>query len=242
MKSRKMKVILVIVIVLLVIGGAALINFSPMFLMKPVETGQIKDTNIMAVKNGINSLYLLKGDDGWIVIDAGTDKEKVRLGLAILDIDPADVSHLFMTHSDYDHVGAMDLFKNAQIYIGEDEKQMTDGSVKRNLFQRNQFPAGVDQENISYLSDGEEVLAGGITVKTFKTPGHTRGSVSYLAGQQYLFTGDAFRVKDMTMMVHPFTMDKKTAEQSIEHIKSVKDQSVKVFTAHYGGFEAADLK
>jgi len=56
----------------------------------------------------INS-YLLKGQDGWTVIDAGPDlpgcREKWETALDDLDIQYSDIKHILITHGHIDHVG-----------------------------------------------------------------------------------------------------------------------------------------
>jgi glyoxylase-like metal-dependent hydrolase (beta-lactamase superfamily II) len=87
------------------------------------------------------------------------------------------VSHVFLTHSDFDHVGGLAALPGAAVYLSTDEGQMVDGTTTRSfgllrnsLYGREWTPC----------RDGEVVNAGSIKVVAIATPGHTPGSMSYL--------------------------------------------------------------
>lgn len=188
-----MVIIAVLAVVLLVVA-IGLVNVWPMLSMKPATTGVVADTEIAAVNNGMNSLYFLPSTDGYIAVDAGTNAEKAIQEMAALGIDPQDVKHVLLTHTDYDHVAALAHFPDAQIYMSEDELQMIDGTTKRNATQSNALPDGVAQDSLMLLQDGQELEIGGHRVVCVKAPGHTPGSMAYKLDDAYLFTGDAARV------------------------------------------------
>lgn len=48
---------------------------------------------------------------------------------------------------------------------------------------------------------------------------------------------DAFKIADEHILVHPYTMDRKIAQQTIQSIKDELKNYEKVFTAHYGLIE-----
>ena len=239
-KSRK--ILLIILMLVLILATIAFIGFSPVLSMNPVETGQIPDTDIIAVKNNRNSLFFIPVNDGYIAIDAGSEADKIEESMAQIDIDTKQVKYVLLTHTDYDHVAALAKFTDAQIYMSQKELQMLDGKTKRNIFSRNSLPANISLDSLILLSDGEEMDVGGRMITCIETPGHTVGSMSYLIDEKYLFTGDAFKVDDGAKNIHPFTMDKITARSSIEKIAHTIGESQLVFTAHYGYFNARLLK
>lgn len=241
MKKNRKKLLLIILVVVLLIAAVAFANIYPMMTMTPAETGKVFASEIYAIKNKINSVYLIKGNDGYMLIDAGTDADGIANSLTELSIDPSEITTIFLTHSDFDHVASLSLFPQAQVFISEDEIQMLDGTTKRNALSRNKLPDTVQFDHFALLTDEQELSLDGYTIKCLKTPGHTPGSMSFLVNDQYLFTGDAVKVTDKKMDIHPFTMDKQMAKASIQQIDALQSQSKYVLTAHYGIYSANEL-
>ena len=233
-----MPVMIVGISIVIVISIIAVIVFvSPMLSMHPLDSGKIEGTDIIAIKNRINDLFFIPAGEDWIVVDAGSDVDSVKREMEQLSIDGDRVKGVFLTHTDYDHVASLVLFPNAAIYLSEQEKQMIDGSTYRQLLKKNKLPALRDSNKIVGLRDGEEVELCKLKVRMLLAPGHTKGSAMYAVDEKYLFTGDAFRVKDDCILVHPYTMDKAQAQRTIEGIKGELEKYERVFTAHYGWIE-----
>ena len=93
-----------------------------------------------------------------------------------------------LTHGHFDHVGGCgELYKRGiPIYCGEREKELIFSKDYLGIFGGVSVP---EFRIAGTFSDGDEVEFGGIKFKVINTPGHTAGSVTYLAGE-YLFTGD----------------------------------------------------
>ena len=75
---------------------------------------------------------------------------------------------------------------------------------------------------------------GGIKVKCISAPGHTDGSMVYLADNRYLFTGDAFMFSNGKIGVHPFTKNPELSKKTIESLRETIDSASIVLTSHYG--------
>lgn len=222
---------LVVLVVLL------LIYAFPMYSMHPLVSGKIEGTDIIAIKNRINNLFFIPSDKEWIVIDAGSDAKRVKQEMDRLSIDRHKVKGVFLTHTDYDHVDSITLFPNATIYMSKQEEQMIDGSTNRQFIKKNSLPKLDAFNKIVYLSDNEVIDLYKHKVRIIGAPGHTRGSAMYALDEKYLFTGDAFKIADEHILVHPYTMDRKIAQQTIQSIKDELKNYEKVFTAHYGLIE-----
>ncbi len=225
--------------VFVVIAGVVLlvmvvIYILPMCFMHPLPGGKIEGTDMIAVKNQINNLFFIPSGEDWIVIDAGSDAKAVKREMELMAIDGQRVKSVFLTHTDYDHVASVVLFPNAAIYMSGQEKQMIDGSVCRQFFKKNSLPALRDSNKIIYLSDNEVVDFGEHKVRIIWAAGHTKGSAMYAVDEKYLFTGDVFKAADGHIAVHPYTMDRKQAQETICGIKNELQKYEKVFTAHYG--------
>ena len=200
----------------------------------PIKTGQIIKTNIYAIKNSLNNIFFIKTDSGYIMIDAARNIKKFEASLIESNINITDVKWILLTHSDYDHVAALNLFPNAEIYIGEDELPLINGTVKRSRSGGNKMPDGFDISKLILLSNNQELLFDGIKTECIKAPGHTIGSMLFLVDDQYLFTGDAFKIKNGKISVHPYSMDSEQSEKTIEQMKEIINKSTIVLTGHYG--------
>ncbi|MDE7132755.1 MAG: MBL fold metallo-hydrolase [Lachnospiraceae bacterium] len=225
-----MYLLLIIVILVAIIALAAV---WPMCFMHPLASGKVEGTDITAIKNRSNNLFFIPAGENWIVIDAGSDSRAVQSEMERLSIDAGKVLGVFLTHTDYDHVASLPLFSNATIYMSEQEKQMIDGSTYRQLIKKNKLPV-CDADRIVYLPDNEVVELGGHRVRSIWVPGHTKGSAIYAVDEKYLFTGDAFKADKGRMTVHPYTMDRRRADESISKIENECSWYEKVYTAHYG--------
>lgn len=240
-----------------------LLYVFPMCTMHPLATGKIEGTDIIAINSRINNLFFIpvgtptpSGRD-WIVIDAGSDAGTVKREMERMSIDGHRVKGVFLTHTDYDHVASLVLFPNAVIYMSEQEKQMIDGSTYRQFFKKNKLPKLCDSNKIVYLSEQKmiEVITNwsgaeadelhghqrepldSHKVRMIQATGHTKGSAMYVVDEKYLFTGDAFKIADSRILVHPYTMDKKQAKETIRRVQDELKKYEKVFTAHYGLIE-----
>jgi len=218
-------------------AGIGIIYIFPLLSINPAETGKIFGTNIYAVKNRMGAVYFIPVNNGYIMVDSGSDAKKLESSLKEEGINTDDVKWILLTHSDADHTAGLALFPNAKIYMNEDELPLINGTAKRSFFGGNTLPKGIDTGGIVLLSGNQELSCNGINVKCIKAPGHTAGSMVYLVDGMYLFTGDAFKVKNGSMGVHPYTMDAALSKKTMEQLKNVITNSSKILTSHYGYYE-----
>jgi len=241
MKPKKKKWIIIICAAVAAFAVLVLVNIGPFMSMSPADTGRINDTGIIAIKNGIVTVYLIESNEGYALIDAGVSSGGIEAAMAEARVDPAEVKYVFLTHSDGDHVASLPLFANAAIYMSEDEKQLLDGRTHRSGNSGNSLPAGVELNDIVLLADGQEVQVGERVIQGVKAPGHTPGSMLYIADGKYVFSGDAFKIAGNTMSVHPFTMDEDTSKATMQRLYNDIIDTELTLTAHYGYFVSASL-
>lgn len=101
--------------------------------MTPLDTGQVVD-NVYVIKDDFVNVYIIREGKKAIVIDCGNDLETITNGFKQLKIKPNDVVAVLLTHSDGDHVKALKLFKNAEIFLSRKEEQLINGQTSRFLF------------------------------------------------------------------------------------------------------------
>lgn len=186
--------------------------------------------DIFAIDCKMVNMYLIKYKLGYIAIDCGNNMKNVKKGLNILNINPDTVTHVLLTHSDYDHVGALELFKNAQVYIGFEEDQMMNRTTPRLFKMRYNKPLACKYNLIKKTEILNE-----LNIEVIWTPGHTKGSVSYIYNKDYIFIGDAGSIKNDKLFPFYkfFVMDMEEHKKSLEVIKKIGKGKM-VLSGHHG--------
>jgi glyoxylase-like metal-dependent hydrolase (beta-lactamase superfamily II) len=170
--------------------------------------------NFKTLKTGFTNNYLIKGKDGYLLIDTGIGKDynwflnKIKS----LDIDPMNINHILITHHHSDHTTFLNqLLKdtNAKLIIHKNEMDFlasgknTLGKFKPSLFFKfvNSFikpffpssfsPVEARVSDIILYGDDETTLKEiGIDGVILHTPGHTPGSLSVVLSDGKAFVGD----------------------------------------------------
>ena len=196
----------------------------------PVPTGWI-DGNLCALNPGIVNVFLYQKDGALIAFDAGYGRGALRRELRRVELDPGRVSHLFLSHSDFDHAGCLEVFPNARVYMSEDEEKLcTSPRPLRFLIARNPKM----RRAYTLLGEGETVTVGSVAVKAIKTPGHTPGSMAYLVDGRVLFSGDTLSLRNgQAVPNRAFVMDMESLRASAEKLIALKGVELLV-TAHVG--------
>lgn len=133
--------------------------------------------------------YILSDDSlkTAIIIDVPAEPTTI---LSYLASNQLNLKAILLTHGHCDHIMGADLLRqatNAPIYIQEQDHEMIE-SVAINMSDR--FTGGpVSFKADVKLKDNEILDFEFVTVKVIHTPGHTKGSVSYLIGDR-CYSGD----------------------------------------------------
>ena len=187
-----------------------------------LETGPVSST-LMAVRDGMVNIYILKAPTGLICIDTGWRPAIVSHGFEMLGLNIRDVTAVFVTHLHWDHARCLSLFAHAEIYVGDSE--LPPFFMKRHI----------DAENLKRVNGDQALSAGGLNARVIETPGHSSGSVSYVIDDHLLFTGDTLRLKRGKVV--PFlpwlNQDNKVLNQSINKLARIKGIKC-LLTAHNG--------
>lgn len=155
---------------------------------------------VSGVQYGINSnIYALRHKKGIVLIDCGFQKEQWEQMTACMEqwgMRLSDISHVFLTHSHFDHAGNVWRINElgAKVLASRDDaEKIENGNPEmEKLFGANWICGKVDQ----ILRNGDRYsFPGDICCTVLETPGHNRGSLSFLIevdGKRALCTGDMF--------------------------------------------------
>lgn len=200
--------------------------------LTPLKSGEVQE-GVLAVKAGTVNFYLLRWSGGYVCMDSGYSPSVIRRELKKLGVDAKEITHVFLTHSDFDHAGGLALLPKAEVYISAGEKPLLEHKLSRRfgfIYNRR-----LKIDNCTYLSNNDIIILKGLSIRAIATAGHTIGSMSYIVNERYLFSGDAFRI--IRGRAEPnrriITMDMEQSFRTMERITDL-DGIDAVFTAHRG--------
>ncbi len=195
----------------------------------PTPTGWLP-SGVATICTKYVNLYLCRYPGGLIAFDTGFSVELTQKGLHSLSIRPEEVTHVFLTHSDYDHVGGLEAFPRAEVYLAAAEASVATGRTWRVPFYRNQLRRRVNYFVFPFVLNLE-----GLTIKATHLPGHTPGSTVYQVNDSIFFVGDAMLLKsgNPTPFFPLFNMDNRQHQHSLALLRKMI-AGRQVFTAHAG--------
>jgi hydroxyacylglutathione hydrolase len=124
-----------------------------------------------------------------VVIDPGDQAEDI---LAAVQRHGLNLKAAIATHAHFDHVLAAEAIREATgvpFYLHVSDMPILQAMQERGLkFMGIELPPPPEVDR--HYSDGDEVEAGSIKLEVIHTPGHSPGSVSFLAPDEVLFSGD----------------------------------------------------
>jgi glyoxylase-like metal-dependent hydrolase (beta-lactamase superfamily II) len=173
--------------------------------------------------------YLVRSERGApeaVVVDPGADAAQIRLELAH---SGASCGGILLTHSHYDHFGALaELAEGtrAPVWLPEGEAD---------VFRRPQaFFPGIPLRpytgEATFLSGGETVDVAGISFQVRHVPGHSPGHLAYYADES-LFSGDVLFAGSVGRTDLPFG-DWDTLLESIRALVDAYPPETRVYSGH----------
>nr|WP_314833846.1 MBL fold metallo-hydrolase [uncultured Oribacterium sp.] len=213
-------------------------------IFKPLNTGRI-DERVSAVREWVANVFFYTKNGKTIMIDAGYNYERLAEKMKWLELEPASIQHILLTHLDTDHVGAVErdsagLFRNAKLYLGETENKYLTGEARRRvLFGHYKLPMVKTDNEKRLLKDGEVFYIDDIKVEAILVPGHTFGHLVYLIDDAYLFTGDTiwFGPDGGYSFLNSLAEDNELAKKSLVKLeKLIKERGIspKIISGHTG--------
>lgn len=148
--------------------------------------------NIECFEVGVlaTNCYIITDEESGLsaVIDPGDYSPSLEA--KIKSLEENTVKYVMLTHGHYDHIGYVvpaAKITGAEIVIGkEEEKFLSDGTLNRS------FIHNIDIKPIKadlLVDENDKIMLGKTEITVLKLPGHTGGSVGYLADGK-LFCGD----------------------------------------------------
>jgi hydroxyacylglutathione hydrolase len=141
--------------------------------IQKIETGPIM-TNCYVVSDENNKGFIIDPVFPNGLIEDYIEKNNIQ------------ISHIFLTHTHFDHVLGLDYFKNkykAKVFASEDAKKIYKDSTYTLASQFGDVKIEIDE----FLTDGEEIKEFGLLA--LKTPGHSIDSMCYVL-DNVIFSGD----------------------------------------------------
>ena len=163
---------------------------------------------ILPVKLGGSNSYLIKCNNGYILVDTGLKGagEKLKKKLVELESVPGDIRLIILTHSHYDHIQGLDEIKKltgAPVAMHKDELTLFgQDSLKNNestfLFRMiikifSRITPDTDVVMVKsdiFIPDEMNLIEYGLNANIIHTPGHTPGSVCILTDDCQCIAGD----------------------------------------------------
>ncbi|HNY64832.1 MAG TPA: MBL fold metallo-hydrolase [Deltaproteobacteria bacterium] len=179
--------------------------------MKRLATGSINE-HLAVGGNVAYPGYVIKGGSRNLMIEAGLNLLGPLYLQSLGEIlgSPERLDYLFVTHSHYDHLGAVPFLKRAipGLALGAHErvaglmrKESVLGLMNRlSEVQRPLFGDIAGDEDLAIgpvefglnLRDGDVIDLGGLTCRVYEVPGHTKDSLAfYIPELGTLFSGEA---------------------------------------------------
>lgn len=220
-------------------------------IFKPLNTGWI-DEHVACVREWIANIFFYTKNGTTIMIDAGYNYDRLSEKMSWLDINPASIRDILITHQDTDHVGALErdsegLFPKATIYLSEIENRYMTGEKRRRvMFGHYKLPLVVTDNQKVLLQDGQILDFNGIKVECILVPGHTWGHMVYLIDDEYLFTGDTlwFGADGGYSFINGLAEDIELSKRSLEALEQNLRQRkgpFKIITGHTGWTDNLDF-
>ncbi|MBE5808431.1 MAG: MBL fold metallo-hydrolase [Clostridiales bacterium] len=220
-------------------------------IFKPLDTGRI-DERVSCIREWIANIFFYTKGGTTVMIDAGYNYPRLAEKMEWLDIDPASIRHILLTHQDTDHVGAVErdsdgLFRDATLYLSDVENRYMTGEVRRRvMFHLYKLPMVISDNPRVLLKDGQVLDIGGISIECMLVPGHTWGHMVYLIDDAYLFTGDTiwFGADGGYSFINGLAEDNELAKRSLAALEErlrARKLRPKIITGHTGWTDDLDF-
>lgn len=211
--------------------------------------------NIKRVVMGTSNSYLVRGNNGFVLIDAGMQgkSNNVKRALRKLNASISDIQLIIVTHVHHDHVGSLHDIKkesNAQVLVHKNEvvnlargftsfpqgtmgfSKIVSNIANKHFLSVGRFtPVGADV----VIEDRYSLVNYGINGEVIFTPGHTEGSICVILEDKYCFSGDTLFNIFPNSVFPPYAENKEMLIESWKRIDSY--ECIKFYPGHGREFD-----
>lgn len=223
------------------------------------------DIELLEIRAGRRAIFpaLIKGEGYNILVDASYPRTLHRIEKAVAQhgLSMEDLTHVVITHHDFDHIGSLAALKRKypRIQIVASEKEIPYISGKEKSLRLRQAESLYDSlpeeerpqalrfqhllESVETVAidrgvkDGDLIVSGVVVVGT---PGHTPGHISlYMPDEKVLIAGDAlvFRNGVLEIANPEYTLDPQAALNSVRRIQNLGADTI---LCYHGGKYTGD--
>lgn len=194
------------------------------------------------------TVFLVKSDTGFILIDAGSglEEEKIIKNIIKMGFSLKECRGILITHAHADHIGGIKslakigkapvyAWKESAHYIenGQIEKISLPVAIEAGL-----YPKGYSIEKYEVNSieeDGGKIEIDGLSIETIHTPGHCSGHCSYLLDTEFgrtLFSGDCIFLGGKISLQNIWDCNLQKYEKSIKKLAKYRIDAL--IPSHFG--------
>ncbi len=174
--------------------------------------------------------YIVSNQSEAFVIDPGSNFEAMD---AYIKANDLTLKGVLLTHGHYDHIcGINKLLEryDASIYVHQDERDfLFDPNLNLSGFMSERFKVK-DKLPVQVIDESTTFTLGDETIEVIHTPGHSRGSVTYVY-KNMIFSGDLLFKETVGRTDLP-TGNQSTLENSIQKLYKRFSDNTLVYPGH----------
>lgn len=219
---------------------------------------------------GINSSFLLKYSEGYLLIDTSfpNDYKKLKEKIKSIPVEISDINYILLTHYHHDHSGSAAMLreetnakiiahKNAIPWLAKGEGTVLASWVNLRvniIFSINEFlsksvkdtsfpPLQISDDDIIISGDDDKTLRDiGIPGQILHTPGHSNDSISVVLDDGRAFIGDIAIDFPKFLGTYYRAALIENADQMLESWQKIIDAgALTLYPAHGPSFEVSGL-
>ena len=141
------------------------------------------------INNFTENTYIISNNKQGYIIDPGADVLDI---IDYLNKEKINLKGVLLTHGHFDHIISLNdilTHYNVNVYVHEfDRDFLFDASLNLSNTTKHKFIVN-DKKKVVTFTEGFKLKIGGDEIRVMHTPGHTRGSSTFLYSN-YCFTGD----------------------------------------------------